>query len=54
MNRYDDVHLYVATLLKQQDASLAPVDPSARSGDGLEARSAGSAASRASKRSARS
>ncbi len=35
MNRYDDVHLYVATLLKQQDASLAPADPSARRGDGL-------------------
>jgi len=35
VNRYDDVRLDVAALLKQQDASLAPADPSARSGDGL-------------------
>jgi SAM-dependent methyltransferase len=35
VNRYDDVRLDVAALLKQQDASLAPPDPEARSGDGL-------------------
>ena len=35
VNRYDDVRLDVAALLKQQDASLAPAEPSARSGDGL-------------------
>lgn len=35
MNRYDDVRLDVGALLKQQDASLAPPDPEARSGDGL-------------------
>ncbi len=35
MNRYDDVRLDVAALLKQQDAALAPSDREARSGDGL-------------------
>ena len=35
VNRYDDVRLDVAALLKQQDASLAPAEPTARSGDGL-------------------
>jgi 2-polyprenyl-3-methyl-5-hydroxy-6-metoxy-1,4-benzoquinol methylase len=35
VNRYDDVRLDVAALLKQQDASLAPAEPSASSGDGL-------------------
>lgn len=35
VNRYDDVRLDVAALLKQQDASLAPGEPTARSGDGL-------------------
>jgi 2-polyprenyl-3-methyl-5-hydroxy-6-metoxy-1,4-benzoquinol methylase len=35
VNRYDDVRLDVAALLKQQDASLSPPDPRARSGDGL-------------------
>ena len=35
VNRYDDVRLDVAALLKQQDASLASAEPSARSGDGL-------------------
>lgn len=35
VNRYDDVRLDVAALLKQQDASLAAPDPAARSGDGL-------------------
>jgi len=35
VNRYDDVRLDVAALLKLQDASLAPAQPSARSGDHL-------------------
>ena len=35
VNRYDDVRLDVAALLKEQDATLSPADPSARSGDGL-------------------
>jgi 2-polyprenyl-3-methyl-5-hydroxy-6-metoxy-1,4-benzoquinol methylase len=35
MNLYDDVRLDAAALLKQQEATLLPADPSARSGDGL-------------------
>ena len=35
VNRYDDVRLDVAALLKQQDASLPGPDSAARSGDGL-------------------
>jgi SAM-dependent methyltransferase len=35
MNLYDDVRLDVAALLKQQEATLPPPDPAARSGDGL-------------------
>ena len=35
MNRYDDVRLDVAALLKEQDATLPPPAPAARSGDGL-------------------
>lgn len=35
MNLYDDVRLDAAALLKQQEATLPPADPSARSGDGL-------------------
>lgn len=35
VNRYDDVRLDVAALLKEQDATLVPADPSARSGHGL-------------------
>ncbi|HZP37409.1 MAG TPA: methyltransferase domain-containing protein [Methylomirabilota bacterium] len=35
MNHYDDVRLDVAALLKQQEASLPPPDPAARSGDRL-------------------
>jgi SAM-dependent methyltransferase len=35
MNRYDDVRLDPAGLLKEQDAKLLPPDPDARSGDGL-------------------
>jgi 2-polyprenyl-3-methyl-5-hydroxy-6-metoxy-1,4-benzoquinol methylase len=35
VNRYDDVRLDVAALLKQQDASLAPPEPAARSAAGL-------------------
>jgi len=35
MNRYDDVRLDIPALLKDQDATLAPWDSRARSGDGL-------------------
>jgi hypothetical protein len=35
MNLYDDVRLDAAALLKQQEATLRPPDPAARSGDGL-------------------
>jgi 2-polyprenyl-3-methyl-5-hydroxy-6-metoxy-1,4-benzoquinol methylase len=35
MNRYDDVRLDAAALIKEQDAKLPPADPDARSGDGL-------------------
>jgi len=35
VNRYDDVRLDVAALLKQQEATLVGPDPAARSGDGL-------------------
>jgi SAM-dependent methyltransferase len=35
MNLYDDVRLDAAALLKQQEATLHPPDPAARSGDGL-------------------
>jgi len=35
MNLYDDYRPDVPLLLKQQDARLAPPDPTARSGDGL-------------------
>lgn len=35
MNLYDDVRLDAAALLKQQETTLLPPDPGARSGDGL-------------------
>jgi SAM-dependent methyltransferase len=35
MNLYDDVRLDAAALLEQQEATLRPPDPAARSGDGL-------------------
>jgi SAM-dependent methyltransferase len=35
MNQYDDVRLDAAALLKEQDGTLPPPDPTARSGDGL-------------------
>jgi SAM-dependent methyltransferase len=35
VNRFDDVQLDVAALLKEQDGKLAPAVPGARSGDGI-------------------
>ena len=35
MNRYDDVRLDIAALLKEQDTTLPPPAPAARSADGL-------------------
>jgi hypothetical protein len=35
MNLYDDIRPDVEALLRAQEATLAPVDPAARSGGGL-------------------